>query len=223
MVRLGPYHIRMYINRQIKMKRNLLTIMLLWLLLLPTYSQSESQIKTLINNAASRMQSMTCDFVQTKHLKLLNDKMVSRGKMYYQQRDKLRWEYVSPYQYTFIINGSQVLLKNNGRRDQIDVNQNKVFKSIAQIMMNSVVGKCLSDDKNFRTSIVASGSEYVATLLPQRKDIKSMFEKIILHFDRQKAMVTKVELLEKKGDRTVIELRNIKSNVSIPQSTFAVR
>ena len=98
------------------MKRNLLTIMLLWLLLLPTYSQSESQIKTLINNAASRMQSMTCDFVQTKHLKLLNDKMVSRGKMYYQQRDKLRWEYVSPYQYTFIINGSQVLLKNNGIR-----------------------------------------------------------------------------------------------------------
>ena len=161
--------------------------------------------------------------MQTKHLKLLNDKMVSRGKMYYQQRDKLRWEYVSPYQYTFIINGSQVLLKNNGRRDQIDVNQNKVFKSIAQIMMNSVVGKCLSDDKNFRTSIVASGSEYVATLLPQRKDIKSMFEKIILHFDRQKAMVSKVELLEKKGDRTVIELRNIKSNVSIPQSTFAVR
>ncbi len=197
--------------------------MLLWLLLLPTYSQSESQIKTLINNAASRMQSMACDFVQTKHLKLLNDKMVSRGKMYYQQRDKLRWEYVSPYQYTFIINGSQVLLKNNGRRDQIDVNQNKVFKSIAQIMMNSVVGKCLSDDKSFRTSIVASGSEYVATLLPQRKDIKSMFEKIILHFDRQKAMVSKVELLEKKGDRTVIELRNIKSNVSIPQSTFAVR
>ena len=205
------------------MKKILLILTLSWLALLPISSQSESQIKATINQAASQLKSMTCDFVQTKHLKLLNDKMVSRGKMYYQQRDKLRWEYVSPYQYTFIINGTQVLLKNNARRDQIDVNQNKVFKSIAQIMMNSVVGKCLSDDKSFRTSISVSGGEYIATLHPMKKDIKSMFDKIILHFDKKRSLVSKVELIEKKGDRTVIELRNIQSNVSIPQSTFTVR
>lgn len=205
------------------MRKSLLLLSLLWVVLLPALGQSESQIKSTINQAASQLRSMTCDFVQTKHLKLLNDKMVSRGKMYYQQRDKLRWEYVSPYQYTFIINGTQVLLKNNARRDQVDVNQNKVFKSIAQIMMNSVVGRCLSDDKSFRTSIAVSGTEYVATLIPLKKDIRNMFDKIILHFDKKKAMVSKVELLEKKGDRTVIELRNIQSNVSIAQSTFAVR
>lgn len=205
------------------MRRSLLLLSLLWCALLPALCQSESQIKATINQAASRLQSMSCEFVQTKHLKLLSDKMVSRGKMYYQQKDRLRWEYVSPYQYTFIINGQQVLLKNNARCDQIDVNQNKTFKSIAQIMMNSVVGRCLSDDKSFRTSVAVNGSEYVATLVPLKKDLRSMFEKIILHFDKAKALVVKVELIEKKGDRTVIELRNIQSNVSIPSSTFAVR
>ena len=38
------------------------------------YSQnmSEAQIRTKINQAASQLQTLQCDFVQTKHLKMLN-------------------------------------------------------------------------------------------------------------------------------------------------------
>ena len=93
-------------------------------------AQSEVQIRQQINHAASQMKSMQCDFVQTKHLKMLNDKMVAKGKMYYRQGNQLRWEYVTPYAYTFILNNNKVLLKNSRRNDVIDVNQNKVFKEI---------------------------------------------------------------------------------------------
>ena len=54
---------------------------------------NEAKIRQQIEAAASNMKSMQCDFVQTKYLRMLNDKMVSTGKMYYQQSDKLRWEY----------------------------------------------------------------------------------------------------------------------------------
>ena len=80
-------------------------------------AQSEVQIRQQINQAASQMKSMQCDFVQTKHLKMLNDKMVARGKMYYRQGNQLRWEYVTPYAYTFILNNNKVLLKNSRRND----------------------------------------------------------------------------------------------------------
>ena len=49
-----------------------------------------------------------------------------------------------------------------------------------------------------------------------------MFQTIRLYFDRQKQMVQKVELTEKKGDKTVIELTNAKTNTPINANTFAI-
>ena len=182
----------------------------------------DAQIRQKIAVAAQTMTSMQCDFVQTKQLKMLNDKMVSEGRMYYSQKDKLRWEYVKPYKYTFIMNGDRVLLKNKERSDVIDVRQNKIFREIANIMLNSVVGNCLNDDRSFKTSITTAGGQWVATLLPQRKDMKQMFQKIILHFDQQLPTVSRVELVEKNGDLTTIDLKNIRKNETIAPRTFAV-
>ena len=201
---------------------------LFWLLVLascfmPLASMAqEAQIKQKISQVAAAMKTMQCDFVQTKHLKMLNDKMVSKGCMFYQQSNCLRWEYTSPYTYTFILNNDKVLLKNKKRNDVIDVNQNKVFREIARIMMNSVVGNCLQDNKSFKSSISVVGGEWVATLLPLRKDMKQLFQSIVLHFSQRQAVVTQVELTEKNGDKTVIELKNIKTNGPINANMFAL-
>lgn len=183
---------------------------------------SEAKIRQQIEAAAASMKTMQCDFVQTKFLRMLNDKMVSRGKMYYQQSDKLRWEYTSPYAYAFVLNGSRVLISKGNRNDVINVNQSKFFKEIARIMMNSVVGKALNDKRDFKVSISSSTTEYIATLYPQQKQMQQMFQKIILHFNRQKAMVAKVELIEKRGDCTVIEMTNVKVNSPINAKVFTV-
>lgn len=184
---------------------------------------NEAKVKQQINAVASNLKSMQCDFVQTKYLKMLNDKMISRGKMYYQKSNKLRWEYTSPYSYAFVLNGAQVLISKGSRNDVINVNQSKVFKEIARIMMNSVVGNCLNDNKDFAVSISGNATEYVATLLPKQKQMKQMFQKIILHFNKQKSTVAKVELIEKKGDRTVIELKNVKPNAAISSAVFRIK
>ena len=185
--------------------------------------QSEAQIRQAITQAASAMKTMQCDFIQTKHLRMLNDKMTSKGRMYYQQTNRLRWEYTSPYSYTFILNDDKVLLKNKQRNDVIDVNKNKLFREIARIMMNSVVGTSLTDDKSFKSTIATNGNEWIASLLPQRKDLKQLFQKIVLHFSKKNAMVKQVELIEKNGDKTVIELNNIRTNEKISADMFTIR
>jgi outer membrane lipoprotein carrier protein len=206
------------------MKRYLL---LLWSLLsvvsISAQTLNEAQIRQRVNQAAAAMKTMHCDFVQTKHLKMLNDNMVAQGKMYYQQSSKLRWEYTNPYTYTFVLNSDKVLLKNQQRNDVIDVKQNKMFREIARVMMSSVVGNCLSDDKTFKTTISTTNSEWIATLVPQRKDMRQMFQKIVLHFNQQRAVVSCVEMVEKNGDKTVINLKNIRTNETINAAVFAVR
>lgn len=202
--------------------RKFLVALFFCLSMIVASAQDQKAIIEKINQVCAEMKTMECDFVQTKHMKILNDKMVSEGRMSYQQPNALRWEYTTPYTYTFILNDNKILLKNNRRSDVIDVNQNKMFKEIARIMMNSIVGKCLTDDKAFKTTIAETPAEWVATLLPQKKDMKQMWTKLILHFDRKQNAVVKVEMFEKSGDFTVIDLKNAKTNKPIDKKVFAV-
>jgi outer membrane lipoprotein carrier protein len=206
------------------MKRLLFLILILsHIIPLSAQQLTEEQIKQKVNQTASAMKTMQCDFVQTKHLKMLNNDFVSHGKMYYQQSNKLRWEYTSPYSYTFILNNDKVLLKNKQRNDLIDIKQNKLFREIVRIMMSSVVGNCLADDKNYKVSIATIGNEWVATLLPQRKDMKQMFQKLVLHFNAKKSVVNTVELYDKNGEKTIIELKNIRINETIHPHMFVIQ
>lgn len=201
--------------------RKMLAPLLLCLAITASAQNSEAIIGE-INRAAAAMQSLECDFTQTKYISLMNDKMVSVGRMVYRQSDRLRWEYSSPYSYIFILNGSSVTLKSGAKTDVIDIRTNRIFSEIARIMMNSVTGKCLTDSTEFKVSISADSREYVARLTPQKKEIKQMFSSIVLHFDRTAEVVQTIELHEKSGDRTIIELKNIKKNRTVNEELFTV-
>lgn len=175
-----------------------------------------------INAAVSGMKSMSCTFVQTKYLSLLSDKMVSNGKMYYKQPNKLRWEYTSPYSYQFVFNGTKVYVGNKSKKDVIDTNTNKVFKEIARIMMNTVTGKALSNKTDFTISVSSTNSSWVVTLLPKKKEMKQMFSKVELIFNKSNTMISEINIFEKNNDRTNIKLSSISTNVQIKESFFAI-
>lgn len=175
-----------------------------------------------INASASKMKSMSCTFTQTKYLSLLSDKMVSSGKMYYKQPNKLRWEYTSPYDYLFVFNGTKVYVGNKSKKDVIDTNTNKIFKEIARIMMNTVTGKALSNKTDFTVSVAGNNTSWVVTLIPKKKDMKQMFSKIELIFNKSNTMISEINIFEKNNDRTNIKLTNIVNNGSVNENYFAI-
>ncbi len=203
------------------MRRYILTL-LVSLMSLAASAQSEQQIIDKINNNSAKIKTLSCDFVQTKQMEMLNNKFVSKGKMYYEQPNKLRWEYTTPYSYTFLMNDSKVLIKNNNRSDIIDINQNKMFKEIARLMMNSIVGESLNNRRTFDVAIVSNDKQYVATLTPLEREMKQMWSKIMLYFDKVTLGVVKVEMVERTGDKTTIELKNIVVNGTIKPGVFAI-
>ncbi len=182
----------------------------------------EVAIKQKISEVSASIQTMRCDFVQTKQLKMLNDKMVSRGLMYYQQGNRLRWEYVSPYTYTFTLNDSKVMVGNSERSDVLDVNQSNVFKEVVRIMMDCMTGTCLTDERDFGVVVSDSGAEWLAELTPQRKELRKLFRTIVLHFDVRSALVSMIELVENNGDNTLIELKNLKTNIPLDAEIFDI-
>lgn len=186
-----------------------------------TAAQRQSVIAK-INKSVSSISSMICDFTQTKTLSLLNDRMVSSGKMYYKRANKLRWEYESPYKYLFVFNGAKVYVANKSRKDVIDTKTNKLFKEVARIMMSTVTGTALSNSADFTIGLADASSCWQVTLVPKKREMKKMFSKIMLVFKKSDLMISEINIYEKNNDKTNIKLRNITINGAVNENLFAI-
>ena len=191
------------------MKRYLLSIVCCLLsVVLNAQGLSEQKIIQKMTASAEAIQTVKCNFTQKKQSKMLKGEQVSEGKMFCQQPDKLRWEYTSPKPSTLVLDGTKAQLLKGGEQGT----RNKFVGEMARMIMNSVAGKCLTDSKTFLVSAKEMPTKYVATLVPQKKDMKRLYAKLVLHYDITQETVTEIELYEKNGDRTLIELHDISIN-----------
>jgi outer membrane lipoprotein-sorting protein len=184
-------------------------------------AQSKAMMETVSRTAAS-IRTIACSFTQVKSLRFLNDKMTSQGRMYYDGSGKLRWEYTSPYQYVFILNGQNVHIKSAKSSHTIDIRQSRLFQGIAQLMMNSVTGKSLSSSGDFTCVMYVQGGEWIADLTPKKKEVKKMFKSVRLHIGSTRRMVSQVEMTETSGDTTVITLKDVKTNERVDEKLFTL-
>ncbi|MCH3923872.1 MAG: outer membrane lipoprotein carrier protein LolA [Bacteroidales bacterium] len=211
------------------MKKIIVTIILSFVFV-NVFAQSMKQVSetrkkemiTKISRISSSIKTMQCDFIQVKTLPMLNNKMVSKGKMYYKNSSLLRWEYLSPYTYIFIMNGNNVYIKSAKKKSVIDVNKNRVFQEITKMIMNSVTGKCLVNSADFKVQMFEKGDVWLAKLTPIKKQMKQMFQTITIYFNEDKSMVTNIEMVEKKGDKTTISLKNAKINKPLNENVFSL-
>ncbi len=158
---------------------------------------------TAINSANAGVKSLQADFMQVKEMAIVKEKMVSSGKMYFQD-GSLRWEYLKPSKSVFVT-------------DKDQMKSNKMFRSMAGLMAGSVTGINLNDP-SFKVTMYSPGKGYVAELVPLKREMKQMFTKIRLFFGADNR-VRQVELEESQG-RTVITLSNVKYNVSLDPGLF---
>lgn len=198
------------------MKRILLYICLV---LLPfavmAQGMSEREMIETIASSAGEVQTFQCDILQTKHMRMMKRGMVSKGVMKYRRPDFLRWEYTSPYSYTFLLHGEKVTISKGEKNDVLDLAQNRMMREITSVMIGTMTGSALKDEKTFSAQVKEDGNHWAVTLLPKKKDLRQMYTAIVLTYNPKMACVERVEMTEKSGDRTIIELKNIVKDKSI--------
>lgn len=176
-----------------------------------------------ISKTTSSIRTMQCNFVQTKTLKMLDDKMVSKGKMWCTHPSHLRWEYTTPYSYSFILNENKVSLKKGNRNNIVNANHHKSLREIIQIMVPNSLCKILTEKKDYDVAIISRDKLHILELTPQKKEIKQMFSLITFYYNRQTGVMDKVEMQEKNGDCTVIEFSSVKKNITIDESVYKLK
>lgn len=206
------------------MNRVLVILSALFVLLsnLTAQSLSEEQIRAKIQDAVAGIKTIQCDFVQTKKVKMLADKAISKGRMCSEQNTKLRWEYTDPQKHIFIFNENKVLLDNGTNKEVIDIQQSKVFKEVAKMMKDDALLKGLNGDKEFEIKFSSNGNTLVANMVPVKRQLKHLFTAITLHVSADKNIISSVEIKGQNGETTLIEFNNVQINKNIDSTHFSV-
>ncbi len=179
-------------------------------------------LKQKIESMSKATISIESDFIQEKNLSMLSEKIISKGHFVFKKENLLRWEYSTPSKYLIVINKEKVVIKDEKKTTKYDMNSNKVFKEINDIMLSCVQGTIFKSNK-FKTSYYENDKFYKLELIPQVKNMKETFKKINLYFDKNVTSVAKMEMIESNEDLTSIDFINKKLNAPVAETIFIVK
>ncbi len=166
--------------------------------------------------------TMESDFTQEKYLSVMSENIVSKGHFCFKKTNMLRWEYTTPYTYLIAINKDKMFIKDNGKINKYDINSNKMFKSINEMMVATVQGNLLSN-KDYKAKYYESDKFYLIELFPVQKAAKDFLKSIQLYIDKNDYAVVKVKMTEPSDDYTAIDFSNRKTNQPIGDEKFIVK
>lgn len=119
-----------------------------------------------------------CDFVQTRHTSLLDEDLVSKGRLTMDAPDSLVWAYISPEKKTYTV----------------DLNSDARFKAMGRRQDFS------------REVLMGTDGTCRIVLKPLKRDLKKLFS--LVEVDMVSGAFSKVKMTEASGDFTLIEFGN---------------
>lgn len=204
----------------------------LFLSFLPLFAMAQEKGFSLINNTqtlqatlsknAAQTNSISSDFLQEKQMKMLDGKVLSKGKFYYKKEDKVRIDYQHPYQYLLIMNGGNISVKDDGKTNKINARSSKTMQSVNHLMIDCMKGTVFNN-KDFSVKAYESNQQYLLVLAPVDAAMKKMFSDIKVYMNKQNGTVSLLVMKENSGDFTLMKFSNIKTNASISDQLFYIR
>jgi len=167
---------------------------------------------------SKNIKTLQCAFVQEKTSKLVSEKAVAKGVMFFQSPAMLRWEYTEPTPSTLILNkNNAALLDRNGKK----TGNEKMLKQLGGIIISMINGNGITQNKQFTSELYEiDNTQMLVVLTPVQKRLSDFYNDIKLKINTKTMLATSITLDEKSGDKTVISLINVILNSEIPQDKF---
>ena len=175
--------------------------------------------KKTVKEVATKIKTLTTDFVQYKHLDFLSKDIETSGKMAFKEPNMLQWQYKKPYNYSIVFKNGKIFIDDEGKKSAMDVSSSKIFGKINKLIVGSVSGD-MFDDKEFVISYFKNKTNNITKFIPKDAALKKYIKQIELTFDKNDATVIQVKLLESSEDYTRIVLKNKTLNAKIDNSIF---
>ena len=170
---------------------------------------------------ASETHSIKSDFMQEKHLTMLEEVLVSEGHFIFQKENSVLWEYEKPIDYAIIVFDGKFTIRDGQKIQAYDIESNRMFKEINHMIITSVSGDFL-DNPDFERTYFENESFYLVRLSPVKPEINNMLSTIEIYFDKDNISVAQVRFVEPGDDFTLIKFFNRVFNSDIPAEAFQI-
>lgn len=210
--------------------RRVSVVLILCMMAVATYAQPKgfSAVKNsaafgqALSKANASVQTISSDFTQVKNMALLSEKIKSKGKFNFKKEDKVRIEYTSPYAYLLVMNGNQVMVKDEQKTSKVNTKNSKMMQSVNRVMMDCMRGTVLSNP-DFKTSVFENAQSYLVSMVPANDAMKKMFKQIDVYMKKGNYEVDRLSMVEQGGDYTDMDFSNTQYNVSLNDALFKVK
>jgi outer membrane lipoprotein-sorting protein len=165
-------------------------------------------------------ESIVSDFEQEKQLSFMEEPIVSSGQFFFKKNQKIRWEYLQPFSYIVILNGSDLLINDEGNKNEMDLKGNKTFQEINATITNSLQGDVWGTTKDFTPILLENEALYLIQLTPQTDQMSEYLTKIEVYFNKKNHQLEQVILFENGEDFTKIAFKNQLINSEIEDALF---
>src|SRR5690554_4247805 len=109
--------------------------------------QDVDKFRSGISEMAATTTSIKASFKQEKFLSMLSNKINSQGTLLFKKPNLLKWSYNTPFEYTTILNGKEIIIKDQGSTSSFDIGSSQAFKQINELIINSVEGNILDEER----------------------------------------------------------------------------
>ncbi|MEO8933737.1 MAG: outer membrane lipoprotein carrier protein LolA, partial [Xanthomarina sp.] len=175
-------------------------------------------LKALVKNQALTTKTISSDFTQYKHLDFLSNDIISKGKLAFKTPDFVKWEYTEPFNYIVIFKNETLFINDEGKKNQVDMGSNKLFKELNGLIINSVKGD-MFDDKAFDITYFKKDKNSEVHFIPKDKKSAKFISDFQITFN-SKGDVLEVKMIEPSGDFTKIVFTNKELNHPLPDAIF---
>lgn len=201
----------------------LLTISLLALSLVaaPVAVERLDEILAEMQKAGDALKTLSADFVQTDYDAILEDRDVSRGKLYLEPPGRVRWEHLEPAPKVLVVQDRLARLYNPTAGQ---VNEFKTNNGDSSGGFNLLVGFGSGNDaiaKHYDASLLEeTSSSVVLKLVPKPDSPASIFAAIELTVDKTSWTPVRSVFREMNRDHTDIDFENVVVNGKLPDHVF---
>ncbi|HEY0261597.1 MAG TPA: outer membrane lipoprotein carrier protein LolA [Chitinophagales bacterium] len=165
-------------------------------------------------------QSISAKFTQEKIMSIVPNPIISKGLFFFKQPEQIRWEYQTPFKHLMIVANGKMIVKDENKTKEQDLSKNMAARELKKLISGMVSGQMLQNNKMFKTTVYENANSYKLVLIPANPSIKNYIAKIQHYFNKATLQTTRVEIMEKDGDQTILTFDNVQVNGTVNDSMF---
>ena len=149
-----------------------------------------------------RVETSTVAFEETKHVATLTAPIVRRGTLRYVRPDRLEMHVVTPFFERMDIVGNMLTIETKRGVRQVDLEGEPGAAAWVAGIRATLAGDRLALARHFTLQLSGQAARWTLTLLPLDAALSGVVQGITV--DGAQAQLTRIEVDERSGDRTVL-------------------